>query len=49
MLSLMQKDILTELVNVYIGQAANLLSEMVNQKKNLSSSRYRFRYSKRNW
>ena len=32
MLSLMQKDILTELVNVYIGQAANLLSEMVNQK-----------------
>ena len=36
MLSPMQKDVLTELVNVYIGQAANLLSEMVNQKVNLS-------------
>lgn len=36
MLSLMQKDILTELVNVYIGQAASLLSEMVNQKIELT-------------
>ncbi|EGW37412.1 hypothetical protein [Desulfosporosinus sp. OT] len=36
MLSLMQKDILTELVNVYIGQAANLLSEMVYQKIELT-------------
>ena len=36
MLSLMQKDILTELVNVYIGQAASLLSEMVTQKIELT-------------
>lgn len=36
MLSIMQKDILTELVNVYIGQAANLLSETVNQKIELT-------------
>jgi len=36
MLNLMQKDILTELVNVYIGQAANLLSEMVTQKIELT-------------
>lgn len=36
MLSLMQKDILTELVNVYIGQAASLLSEMVSQKIELT-------------
>lgn len=36
MLNIMQKDILTELVNVYIGQAANLLSEMVNQKIELT-------------
>ena len=36
MLSLMHKDILTELVNVYIGQAASLLSEMVNQKIELT-------------
>lgn len=39
MLSLMQKDILTELVNVYIGQAASLLSEMVNQKIELTIPR----------
>lgn len=35
MLSLMQKDILKELVNTYIGQAASLLSEMVRQKIDL--------------
>ncbi|MDD3270140.1 MAG: chemotaxis protein CheC, partial [Syntrophomonadaceae bacterium] len=28
----MQKDALTEMVNVYVGQAASFLSEMVNQK-----------------
>jgi len=32
----MQKDVLTEMINVYIGQAANLLSEMVNQRIILS-------------
>lgn len=32
----MQKDVLTELINMYIGQAANLLSEMVNQRIMLS-------------
>jgi len=32
MLNPMQKDVLTELINVYIGKAANLLSEMVNQR-----------------
>ena len=32
MLSEMQKDLLKEMVNVYIGQAASFLSEMVNQK-----------------
>lgn len=32
----MQKDVLTELINVYIGHAANLLSEMVNQRIILS-------------
>ncbi|MDR3542534.1 MAG: chemotaxis protein CheC [Desulfosporosinus sp.] len=36
MLSLLHQDILTELVNVYIGQAASLLSEMVNQKIELT-------------
>lgn len=36
MLSELQKDVLTELVNVYIGQAASLLSEMVHQKVELS-------------
>lgn len=36
MLNPMQKDVLTELVNVYVGQAGSLLSEMVNQKVNLS-------------
>jgi len=28
----LQKDIMTELVNVYVGQAANMLSEMVNRR-----------------
>jgi chemotaxis protein CheC len=32
LLTVMQKDLLKELVNIYIGQAASLLSEMVNQK-----------------
>lgn len=32
MLNPMQKDMLTEMVNVYVGQAASYLSEMVNQK-----------------
>lgn len=32
----MQKDVLTEMINIYIGQAANLLSEMVNQRIILS-------------
>lgn len=32
MLNTMQNDILKELVNVYIGQAASLLSEMVQQR-----------------
>ncbi len=32
----MQKDVLTEMINVYIGQAASLLSEMVNQRIILS-------------
>lgn len=32
MLNPMQKDALTEMVNVYVGQAASFLSEMVNQK-----------------
>lgn len=32
----MQKDIMTELVNVYVGQAASMLSEMVTQKIVLS-------------
>lgn len=36
MLSEMQKDVLTELVNVYVGKAASLLSEMVDQKINLT-------------
>jgi chemotaxis protein CheC len=36
MLNPLQKDVLTELVNVYVGQAGSLLSEMVNQKINLS-------------
>lgn len=31
MLDDLQKDLVTELVNVYIGQAASLLSEMLNQ------------------
>jgi len=35
MLSAMQKDVLTEFVNVYIGHAAALLSEMTNQKVEL--------------
>jgi len=32
MLNSMQKDVLTEMINVYIGKAASLLSEMVNQR-----------------
>lgn len=36
MLNSMQKDVLTEMVNVYVGQAASFLSEMVNQKVLLS-------------
>ncbi|PYE48014.1 chemotaxis protein CheC [Paenibacillus barcinonensis] len=31
MLNGMQKDLLTELVNVYVGQAANMLSEIVDK------------------
>ncbi len=36
MLNSMQKDALTEIINVYIGKAASLLSEMVNQRIILS-------------
>lgn len=36
MLNPMQKDALTEIINVYIGKAASLLSEMVNQRIILS-------------
>lgn len=36
LLNELQKDLLTELVNVYIGQAASILSEMVDQKIDLS-------------
>lgn len=36
MLNELQKDLLTELVNVYVGQAANMLSELVKQKINLT-------------
>ena len=36
MLNPMQKDALTEIINVYIGKAASMLSEMVNQQINLS-------------
>lgn len=36
MLNDMQKDVLTEMINIYIGQAASLLSEMVNQRIILS-------------
>lgn len=32
MLNEYQKDLLAELVNVYVGQAASMLSEMVNQR-----------------
>ena len=32
MLDLIQRDLLKELVNVYVGRAASLLSEMTNQK-----------------
>jgi chemotaxis protein CheC len=35
MLNPMQKDLLTELVNVYVGQAASLLSEMTGRQVNL--------------
>lgn len=31
MLNELQKDLLTELVNVYVGQAANMLSEIVDR------------------
>lgn len=31
MLNELQKDLLTELVNVYVGQAANMLSEIVDK------------------
>ena len=36
MLDAMQKDLLKEYVNVFIGQAANMLSEMTNQRVVLS-------------
>ena len=36
MLNELQKDLLAELVNVYVGQAASMLSEMVSQKIVLS-------------
>ncbi|HZG58372.1 chemotaxis protein CheC [Paenibacillus sp.] len=36
MLNEMQKDVLTELVNVYVGQAAHMLSEMVSQRIDLT-------------
>lgn len=36
LINAMQKDVLTEMMNIYIGQAANLLSEMVNQRIVLS-------------
>lgn len=36
MLTNMQKDVLTEILNIQIGAAANILSEMVNQKVILS-------------
>ncbi len=36
MLNPMQKDVLTEMINVYVGRAAGLLSEMVNQRVILS-------------
>ena len=36
LINAMQKDALTEMINVYIGQAASLLSEMVNQRIILS-------------
>lgn len=32
MLNELQRDLLAELVNVYVGEAASMLSEMVNQK-----------------
>lgn len=32
MLNDLQKDLLTELVNVYVGQAANMLSEIVDKR-----------------
>lgn len=35
MLNEMQKDVLTELVNVYVGEAAKLLSEMTSQAVDL--------------
>jgi len=36
MIDSMKKDILKEYINVFIGQAASLLSEMVNRRINLS-------------
>ena len=36
MLTEMQKDVLGEIVNVYIGQAASLLSEMTGQEIRLN-------------
>ena len=36
MLNAIQKDVLTEMINVYIGKATSLLSEMVNQRVLLS-------------
>jgi len=36
MLNPMQKDVLTEMINIYVGRAAGLLSEMVNQRVILS-------------
>lgn len=35
MLDAMQKDVLTELVNIYVGEAAKILSEMTNQAVDL--------------
>lgn len=36
MLTALQKDVLTEILNIQLGKSANLLSEMVNQKIILS-------------
>lgn len=36
MINELQKDLLKEYINVFIGQAANMLSEMANQRVLLS-------------